>query len=378
MLLALVGTSRLPVTSVESPLPAFSFGRLGYSPAGRSQDGPVSDPVRWIERSLFAGAAADQARVLELALRAAGPSEVPAVSRAWKRRLDSLGLRPADTVRAVRELFNQVALTPYTSLVDNLVALCNQLVDLGHLEELQLVDLLSLMLRQLARHLAAFDLVSFHNQGANYPDALLLAALLNSYVLRIERRPEWFLNQAADSPELSRIKRLRRRALRGAWALRRQYAGHPVPDLPTSPGENVRVLAGFAYRVPDEQLSRPAARHKRLFDGDVAGSLPSAAGQAFRQSLEDLDDPQELVELGTALFLDRPLGMFKDAGCADRTPLVSYEAFSRLIASGACDGLANASRSSRRDARGWPPRSTTWPQRDCPPIDCRAARPRVS
>ena len=33
-----------------------------------------------------------------------------------------------------------------------------------------------------------------------------------------------------------------------------------------------------------------------------------------------------------AVFLDRPLGVFKDAGHVDRTPLVSYAAFSRRIA----------------------------------------------
>src|SRR5262249_2204258 len=31
---AIVGTSRLPLTSVEAPLPAFSFGRLFYLPPG--------------------------------------------------------------------------------------------------------------------------------------------------------------------------------------------------------------------------------------------------------------------------------------------------------------------------------------------------------
>ncbi len=41
-----------------------------------------------------------------------------------------------------------------------------------------------------------------------------------------------------------------------------------------------------------------------------------------------LKHPSRLRELGTALFLDRPLGCGKLPGQVDRTPLLSYEAFS--------------------------------------------------
>ena len=40
----------------------------------------------------------------------------------------------------------------------------------------------------------------------------------------------------------------------------------------------------------------------------------------------------ELRELGTALYLDRPLGVYKEPAEVDRTPLLSYEAFSLTIA----------------------------------------------
>ena len=378
VLLAIVGTSRLPITSVESPLPAFSFGQLGYSADCPPRDAPTSNPTDWIERSLCHSALAAQARVLELALRAAEPTEIAAVSRVWQQQADRLGLSAENTLRAVKELFNQVALTPYTALVDNLLVLLDQLVELRHLDELKLVDLLGFLLRQLARHLNAYDLVQFHNQGANYPDALLLEALLTRYVSLIQQRPEWFLACAADPAEIAKGKRLRRRALRGALVLRRQYAGHAVPDLPTSPGENARVLAGTTYHVAEEQLLRPAARRTRLFDGAADCPLPSTAAQVLDQSFVDLDEPQELIELGTALFLDRPLGLFKDSGRTDRTPLVSYEAFSRQVALGRA--LGRLVRVSTRSLPGGG--SATFPRhywkacrsRECAPIEYPAGR----
>lgn len=191
--LAVTGTSRLPITSVESPLPAFSFGRLSYAPSAAGQGEPVSDPVVWIERGLAAAASMeDQARTLELALRAAEPGQLGDVARAWQQRLDALGLSARRTVDVFRQIFNQVALTPYTGLVDNLVALGERLVELGHWGELERVDVFAFFLRQLFRHLTAFDLVTYHNQGANYPDALLLGAILNPLLACIDAGPNGF------------------------------------------------------------------------------------------------------------------------------------------------------------------------------------------
>ena len=51
-----------------------------------------------------------------------------------------------------------------------------------------------------------------------------------------------------------------------------------------------------------------------------------------RRAVDDLADPGELLELGTALFLDRPLGLFHGPGQLDRTPLVAYQAYSRKVA----------------------------------------------
>ena len=102
-------------------------------------------------------------------------------------------------------------------------------------------DFLANLLRRLCRHLTAFDLVTFHHRGANYPDALLLDDALK----RCLRHPGLLST------------RLQRPRLRQAWLLRRHYEGHLVPDAPTSEGENVRVLPAAFPRVPEEQILEP-------------------------------------------------------------------------------------------------------------------------
>src|SRR5262249_41392228 len=128
-------------------------------------------------------------------------------------------------------------------------------------------------------------------------------------------------------------KRVGRRALRQACLLRRRYEGHRVPDTPTSEGENARVLPPPHPRVPDDQLRNPLRRQRRLFDGDPLAARLSETGRALlRRSLEDLAEPAEWRELGTALFLDRPLGTAKARVEPDATPLLSCVAFSRSLA----------------------------------------------
>ncbi len=189
------------------------------------------------------------------------------------------------------------------------------------------------MLRHLCRHLTAFDLTLFHNFGANYPDALFLDALLTAYLRLLDEHPELFLaNEPADSAPLARQKRLRRRALRHAALARRQYEGHRVPDAPTSMGENTRVLPAAYARVPEEQILETSKRQRRLFaDRPWSHLLSDTARRVLAESIADLSHEAELRELGMAHFLDRPLGVGKLPGEVDRTPLLSYEAFSRTI-----------------------------------------------
>lgn len=310
---AVVGASRLALTSLEAPLPAFSLGELAYvyRPGISADHGPLRSSRDLIDLGLPAQRdPIQQAKVLEAALRAA-----PGAERLGDALPRTEMLRP----ELLLALFNEVALSPYTDFVEKALALARHLHETGVWTPDDHVDFLGTLLRQIGRHLTAFDLVTFHHRGANYPDALLLNAALHEYLNQVERHPDLFAD------------RLRRRALRQAWLLRRHYEGHPVPDAPTSEGENVRVLPPAFARVPEEQILEPRRRQRQLFAGEPL-ELGTVGRIVLEQSLADLEHPDELQELGTALFLDRPLGIFKQPGEPDRTPLLSYVAFSRLLA----------------------------------------------
>jgi hypothetical protein len=281
--LAFVGTSRLPVTSLESPLPAFSLGHLAYFPANQCPQYAL--------------------RRLEFALR----SGDEAAAEAFLNRPDFDDL--------MRMLFNHLALSPWTEFIPRLTRLVLRR------PACEAASLLGYFLRHLVRHLTAYDLRIFHNRGANYPDALALDLWLRELVGLLDRHAEL------------RQERLLRRALRQAWLIRKQIEGLPVPDHPTSPGDNLRVLPPPFDRLPEEQVLRPEHRRVRLFtDQPAEALLSSAMCQLLRDTLHDLEDEAELRELGLAVFLDRPLGVFKVPGEVDRTPLFAYEALSRSIA----------------------------------------------
>ncbi len=167
------------------------------------------------------------------------------------------------------------------------------------------VDIWARLLCQLTRHLAAYDLISFHFRGANYPDALLLDAVLKRYCHLIERQPLLFQGNAPDIQDKG--PRARRRTLRQACLTRRFYEGHPVPDEPTSPGENNRVLPPPFQRVPERQLLNILRREKRLYAAEPLPDLLTATTRnVLATSILDLADPGEWRELGTALFIERP------------------------------------------------------------------------
>src|SRR5262249_22729605 len=149
----------------------------------------------------------------------------------------------------------------YTDFVDKTLAFLRELVRTSDISLEQYVDFLGWLLRQIGRHLTAYDLVKFHHRGANYPDALLLDAVLKEYFHLIELEPGLF-----ESGEASRV---RRRALRQGCLLRVHYEGLPVPDHPSSPGENARVLPPpYDERIPDEQFVDPSQRTRKLYDAD--------------------------------------------------------------------------------------------------------------
>jgi hypothetical protein len=318
--LAVLGTSRLPLTSVESPHPAFSFGQLLYEPGYSDEAKNAKQPMRhWSQLIVL-----DQPmspRTLETILRAVRPDEIENVPPALCGILGGVPLN---------WIFNDVSLSPYTDFVDNTLA-----VMAGICRPEAELDLLGRQIRVLCRHLTAYDLVQFHHRGANYPDALFLDALLRRFLELAEGSPELMREDVRDQlpPRRFRQDRLRRRALRQGILFRRRYEGHAVPDAPTSPGENVRVLPAPHVRLSDEQIEQPARRRRRLFaEAPTIELIPKSLLPLVAQSLRDLDDPRERREAGTALFIDRPLGYHKLPAEVDGTPLLSYVAFSRNLA----------------------------------------------
>jgi hypothetical protein len=327
---AIVGTSRLPLHSIEAPLPAFTLGQLHYlyRPGAEPPSQVWSD---FVARGLEIGLACpERVKLLEFALRTAPRQELPRlVQMAWH-----------DWPRLLRALFNGISLSPPTAFVDRALALVDLLESHGKLTADAKIDFLSWLLRQLGRHLTAYDLVTFHHRGANYPDALLLDAALKAYLREIDRHPQLFHGEPPLTPGPSPpgrgeapAHRMRRRALRQACLLRRHYEGHRVPDQPTTPGENARVMPASHPRVEEEQLTHPLKRRRRLFDGDpLAGLLSPVARSILAESLRDLEHADEQAELGLGLFIDRPLGYGKALGEPDQTPILAHLAFSRSIA----------------------------------------------
>jgi hypothetical protein len=336
LLQAVVGLSRLPLTSAESPLPGFSLGEIGYfyRTAADQATSPMRTAQELLERGLTANQTwLEQAKLLELALRASPAEAVPSLATNFAARWRAAGRHESDIGRLLRTLLNEVSLSPYTSLVPNLLHFLQALVAQHKLPVADQIDFLSHVLRQLGRHLTAYDLIVFHHCGANYPDGLLLDAALREYLRLIEENPDDFLDEETNTLAELRRKRLRRRALRQGCLLRRAYEDLPVPDAPVSPGENTRVLPPPFERVPEEQISQPDKRQKKLYANDpLVNHLRPRGRRALNDALRDLEHASELQELGTAVFIDRPLGRAKVPGEPDQTLLFSHEAFSRTIA----------------------------------------------
>jgi len=313
---AVVGLSRLPLTSLEAPLPAFTLGKLGYFPSL-----PASAAALPVSADLLARAAPARGleliKLLELLLR--GEPNRTALAQAWMQR------PAAEFATLLQAVFDEAALSPWTDFVERTLAFLQLLTPPGWLTVTAHVDLLGALLRRIGRHLTAFDLVTFHHRGANYPDALLLDAVLKEYLRLAAAQPELFTT--ADGAIL------RRRALRQGWLLRCRYEGHPVPALPTSPGENQRVLPAAFPHLDDEAILDPTRRTKQLFvDDPIAARFTPELQALLAASIRDLEQPAELRELGLALLLDRPLGTGRHPTEPDRTVLLSYLAFSATVA----------------------------------------------
>lgn len=321
-----VGLSRLPITSPETPHPFYSLGKccsgLGIGALSALSAVPCSDPWELWEHEMRRARNGEPIRpwIFEFLVRAVRRDDCAPLARRFLSHCQETGDSPT---KLFQQMFQQMSLTPYTDFVDKLMDLVRLLADSNALGRMPMIDLLGYMLRHLVRHLNAYDLRRFHSFGANYPDALFLDALLQQLLAWASEDSLPFLGPAQ--------ARIRRRAIRMGWLMRMSYEGLAVPDQPTSQGENVRVFPGHAA-VPEVQIANPDSRTRRLFaDQPTDGHFQGPNAELLRQSILDLNDSCEQLELGTATFVDRPFGIFKQPGAADRTPLLANIAFSQQI-----------------------------------------------
>src|SRR5262249_49419341 len=98
----------------------------------------------------------------------------------FMNRWQVIGHASKEIIRLLGTLFNEAALSPYTDLVDKSLVFLQTLVEKELLVSSDQADFLSHLLCQQGRHLTAYDLITFHHRGANYPDALVIDAVLKA------------------------------------------------------------------------------------------------------------------------------------------------------------------------------------------------------
>src|SRR5262249_2384138 len=113
---AIVGTSRLPLTSVEAPLPAFALGQLGYV-YRPGATGLLREPAELLPRisDRWLGEI-ERVRLTELFLRATTGEDLTAAIPVLVEQ-DS-----GDPFARLREMFNDVTLSPYTDFAAKALA----------------------------------------------------------------------------------------------------------------------------------------------------------------------------------------------------------------------------------------------------------------
>src|SRR5262249_12834370 len=148
----------------------------------------------------------EQVKLLEIVLRSCSAEELADGAVQFARRWREIGHAADDIPRLVLTMFDEIALSPYTNFVDKTIRFLCLLEEQGALRAEEHADLVNSLLRRIGRHLTAFDLVTFHHRGANYPDALLLDALLKAYLVIAERRSDLFLAATNDATQEARAK----------------------------------------------------------------------------------------------------------------------------------------------------------------------------
>ena len=190
---AIVGTSRLPLTSVEAPLPGFAFGQLHYVYCADAGETPSDSWEQLLVLSLQPDRAwPEPHKIFEFVLRAIAPDELPRFAELFLQAHPH-GWAIGEVAGYWGRMFNDVSLSPYAHFVDNALTVLDLLVERQAIRVGERTKVLSRLLLKLGTHLTAYDLVTFHHRGANYPDALLLDTVLKRYLHVIERFPDRFL-----------------------------------------------------------------------------------------------------------------------------------------------------------------------------------------
>src|SRR5262249_21289948 len=110
---AVVGLSRLPLTSLEAPLPGFSLGELAYfhRPNARPPEGPEG-PMRSVRDLILLGfhdglARLENVKLLETVLRAVSVEHLAATAQLFDARWLQLGHSSRELPSLFRALFNE-------------------------------------------------------------------------------------------------------------------------------------------------------------------------------------------------------------------------------------------------------------------------------
>src|SRR5262249_7527670 len=150
------GTSRLPLTSVEAPLPAFSFGQLHYVNRANAQERPMTTWQDLLDRLHYPQLVeSEKVKLFEFILRSVNTN-----SNELIRFLGAYGRTQIIPLDLWRAMFRGVSLSPHTKFTE-FALIC---VDLGVVHE-DAIDFRAHLLDQLNRHLTAYDLVTFHHRG---------------------------------------------------------------------------------------------------------------------------------------------------------------------------------------------------------------------
>jgi hypothetical protein len=151
---AVVGSSRLPLTSVEAPFPGFTLGELAYCYQWGADQKTVNDAlcspdISWRER----------VKLLEFALRrTSSDRDLLILAESLTQRWIQSSGSGEDLDALLKAVFNEVSLSPYSCLVANTIRLVRVLHSAGHLSDARVVDFFAHLLRQIGRHLTAYHL----------------------------------------------------------------------------------------------------------------------------------------------------------------------------------------------------------------------------